>query len=198
MKIFILVFFIVQSTHGISQVQTEASGNQGNLNAMYFSIKSKAETYQDYKVIKEVKLDEFWKVVMDSVKRMKSELKQANITITKLNDDVKNADDKVISVQASVAGIVHDSTHISFFGVSFTKWFFNLLFLIATGTLALFIVFLLGQTRLVNQSIKEKSERLNLLADEFEQYKRKSLEKEKKLSRELQTERNKLLEIKRT
>jgi hypothetical protein len=51
---------------------------------------------------------------------------------------------------------------------------------------------------LVNQSIKEKSERLTLLTDEFDQYKRKSLEKEKKLSRELQTERNKLLELKRT
>lgn len=52
-------------------------------------MKSSSEAYQDYKVIKEVKLDEFWKVVMDSVKRMKLELKQANITITKLNDDVK-------------------------------------------------------------------------------------------------------------
>ena len=167
------------------------------MNAQYLLLKTSSQSFQDYKVIKEVKLDEFWKVVMDSVKRMKSELKQANIIITKLNDDVKNANGKVISVQASVAGIVHDSTHISFFGVSFTKWFFNLLFLIVTGTLALFIVFLLGRTRLVNQSIKEKSESLNLLAGEFEQYKRKSLEKEKKLSRELQTERNKLLEIKR-
>jgi Zn-dependent M16 (insulinase) family peptidase len=69
---------------------------------------------------------------------------------------------------------------------------------VVTGILVLFIIVLLGRARLVNQSIKEKSERLTLLTDEFDQYKRKSLEKEKKLSRELQTERNKLLELKRT
>lgn len=195
---FLILPFLVFSLVANSQVLQDVLEVNSSLPSRYAKMKSSAESYQDYKVIKEVKLDEFWKVVMDSVKRMKSDLKQANITITKLNEDIKNADEKVISVQASVAGIAYDSTHISFFGVSFTKLFFNLLFLIVTGTLALFIVFLLGRTRLVNQSIKEKSESLNLLADEFEQYKRKSLEKEKKISRELQTERNKLLELKRT
>jgi uncharacterized membrane protein len=163
----------------------------------YIQMKTSSEAYQDYKVIKEVKLDEFWKVVMDSVKRMKLDNRLANQSIAKLNDDLKNANEKVSSVQASVAGLVYDSQHISFFGIHFSKWVFNGIFMIVTGVLVFFIIALLGRARLVNQSIKEKSESLTLLTDEFDQYKRKALEKEKKLSRELQTERNKLLELKR-
>jgi hypothetical protein len=195
---FLILPFLVVSLVANGQVQQVVLETNLPLPQQYVQLKSTAETYQDYKVIKEVKLDEFWKGVMDSVKRLKVEIKQANQSIAKLNSDFKAAGEKVDSVQASVTGLVHDSQHISFFGIGFTKWFFNISFLVVTGILVLFIIVLLGRARLVNQSIKEKSERLTLLTDEFDQYKRKSLEKEKKLSRELQTERNKLLELKRT
>lgn len=194
---FLFLPFVVVSLVANGQVQQAVLEANASLPQRYVQLKSTAETYQDYKVIKEVKLDEFWKGVMDSVKRLKLEVKQANQSISKLNHDIKAAGEKVDSVQASVAGLVHDSQHISFFGIGFTKWFFNILFLVVTGVLVFFIIALLGRARLVNQSIKEKSESLTLLTEEFDQYKRKSLEKEKKLSRELQTERNKLLELKR-
>lgn len=96
-----------------------------------------------------------------------------------------------------MADLVHDSTHISFFGIPINKWLFNILVLAVVAGLSLFILLLLGRTRLVNNAMKEKLDSLQSITDEFEQYKRKALEKEKKLSRELQTERNKLLELKR-
>lgn len=194
---FLIVPFIIISSAVCGQDKRAILEVNPSLPNRYVQMKSSAETYQDYKVIKAAKLDEFWKVVMDSVKQLKIEVKQANQSIAKLNGDLKNAGDKVESVQASVAGLIHDSQHISFFGISFTKWVFNILFLVVVGVLAFFIFALLGRARLVNQSIKEKSESLTLLTDEFDQYKRKALEKEKKLSRELQTERNKLQELKR-
>lgn len=195
---FLILPFLVVSLVANGQVQQAVLETSPSLPQRYVQLKSTAEIYQDYRLIKEVKLEEFWKEVMDSVKRLKVEIKQANQSIAKLSSDLKAADEKVDSVKASVTGLVHDSQHISFFGIGFTKWFFNILFLVVTGILVLFVIALLGRTRLVNQSIKEKSESLTLLTDEFDQYKRKSLEKEKKLSRELQTERNKLLELKRT
>jgi hypothetical protein len=43
-------------------------------------------------------------------------------------------------------------------------------------------------------SMKERADAFTSLSNEFEEYKRKAMEKQTKLSRELQTERNRLSE----
>jgi hypothetical protein len=54
-----------------------------------------------------------------------------------------------------------------------------------------------GRMRLLVTAVQEKMELANLTLRELEEFKRKSLEKQIKLSRELQNERNKLVELKR-
>ena len=168
-----------------------------NLNERYLQMKATSQTFQDYKVIKEVRLDEFWKMTMDSVRYQRQQLNEAKQTIALLTGQLKQTGEAVKSIQASTADLVYNSRHISFFGVPFNKWLFNFLVLGVTGGLVFLLLILLGRGRLISTAIKEKTDSLQAITDEFEQYKRKALEKEKKLSRELQTERNKLLELKR-
>jgi len=52
-----------------------------------------------------------------------------------------------------------------------------------------------GRLKMIYQSLKEKMEMENLITKEFENYKRKALDKQMKLSRELQNERNKMAEM---
>jgi len=49
-----------------------------------------------------------------------------------------------------------------------------------------------GKLRLISSEAKETKELLNFSMHELEEYKKKSLEKQAKLSRELQTERNRI------
>jgi len=61
--------------------------------ARYGAMKSKAETYQDYKVIKEYTMDGVWKIMFDSVKEQKNIIKQERQTISKLEVDLVAAKD---------------------------------------------------------------------------------------------------------
>jgi hypothetical protein len=190
-----IALLMIQSAFG--QVQLAPLDANANLNNRFAYIKATSQTFQDYKVIKEVRLDEFWRMTMDSVNKQRQAIKQSQQTIDLLTKQLTATGASVKTIQASMADLVHDSTHISFFGIPVNKWLFNILVLAVVGGLAFVIVLLLGRTRLINMAIKEKVDSLQSITDEFEQYKRKALEKEKKLSRELQTERNKLLELKR-
>ena len=198
MKSFILIsLFLAAASFASSQPTNSPKVENLDLNNRYLQMKTTSQTFQDYKVIKEVALDGFWKMTMDSVRKQRMEIKSAQESIALLKSQVKAVNDSIKTVNASVKEIVYDSTHISFFGISLHKAFFVTLITLITVGLIVIIGLLFGRMRLMDHAVKEKTESNTLLADEYEQYKRKSLEKEKKLSRELQTERNKLQEMKR-
>jgi Tfp pilus assembly protein PilN len=159
----------------------------------YVSMKKSSETFQDYKVIKEGILDGVWRVTLDSIKNQKAKFANANEVIAQLESEVATQKAAVAKIQASMETVVYDSTHISFFGINFTKsLFISLVLLIGVGLLVA-IAAVTGKLKLMYTSMKEKIETVNLLSQEYEDYKKRALEKQVKLSRELQTERNKLM-----
>ncbi|MFM9836997.1 MAG: hypothetical protein ACKVOQ_01965 [Cyclobacteriaceae bacterium] len=163
------------------------------LQERYVGMKKSSETFQDYKVIKEGILDGMWRVTLDSIKNHKAKFANANEVIAQLETEVATQKAAVAKIQASMETIVYDSTHISFFGINFTKsLFITLVLLIVVGQLVA-IAAITGKLKLMYTSMKEKMETVNILSHEFEDYKKRALEKQVKLSRELQTERNKLM-----
>ncbi|HRG08803.1 MAG TPA: hypothetical protein PLJ08_09515, partial [Cyclobacteriaceae bacterium] len=57
------------------------------------------------------------------------------------------------------------------------------------------IVGVTARLKMLQASVKDKAQVADSLTHEFEEYKRKALERQTKLSRELQNERNKLVEL---
>lgn len=166
------------------------------LNERYFLMKTKAQTYQDYKVIKGFVLDGVWKIVMDSVKSQKLLITGANETISQLKGSLETAQITLIKERESVAGIVNDSTHISLLGIDFKKSVFLILVAIVFSAFVLIISFIAGKMKLMRAIMKEKIVIADVVTHEYEEFKRKALEKQTKLSRELQSERNKMEELK--
>jgi len=76
------------------------------------------------------------------------------------------------------------------------KTFAAIFFALVIG-LVLAIGVLTGKLKSMYSAIKEKIDLVNATTFEFEEYKHKALDKQTKLSRELQNERNKLMEMKR-
>jgi uncharacterized protein HemX len=61
--------------------------------------------------------------------------------------------------------------------------------------LALAIGVIVYSLNLMRRNLKEKADLATAISTEYEDYKRKAMEKQTKLSRELQNERNKLQEL---
>ena len=160
-------------------------------------MKTKSQSYNDYKVIKETVLDGVWKITRDSIAARKIMLANANKTIADLKAQANVAKTTLEQKEASMQDVLYDSTHISVLGIPMTKQFFLGAVAVLVAVLGIALILITGKLKMMYTSVKEKSELALAIHSEYEEYKRKALDKQTKLSRELQNERNKLAEIRR-
>jgi len=100
--------------------------------------------------------------------------------------------------EATIAPTEHAASHINFAGIEFNKTAFTGLVIAIVAALVLMLLLILGRLKMVNNDVKEKKEAFERVTLELEDYKHKALEKQSKLSRELQNERNRAQETRGT
>ncbi len=175
----------------------ETVDEKSTLRERFGVMKTKSQTFNDYKVIKEVVLDGVWKITMDSINSNKATVRDMRNKVASLETDLKNTQAALQQKEVSMEEITYAGTHISFFGINFEKKaFVGIVGICILGLLALLGI-VAGKLKSQYSSLKEKSELVDATNNEFEDYKRKALDRQTKLSRELQNERNKLTEMKR-
>lgn len=196
MKFLYSLLLVLYVSHSFAQSAAKAIEDPNlNLKERYQVMKENSQTYGEYKVIKEFILDGFWKLNVDSINKQHALLKESNSQIASLRTELLSTQNELKVQQASVEEIVFDSKHISVVGIPFTKGTFLILTAIILAGLALVVAFAFARMKIVNAGMKEKSLLAHAVTQEFEEYKHKALDKQTKLSRELQNERNKLLEL---
>ncbi len=168
-----------------------------NLEERYKEMKSTSQTFKDYKVIKEIVLDKVWKITADSIAKKEGQLAEAEKEIATLKDELTSVRNSMQAQQTSMEEVVYDSTHISVLGVPFSKAVFILLSAAVVGGLAFVLSIAFARVKIANSLVKEKTLIADAMTHELEDFKKKSMEKQTKLSRELQNERNKWQEYRK-
>ena len=199
MKRIIMVPCLVLLAHflfaqgGVSEAFSDK--NSYTLNQRYAILRDKTPSYRDYKEIKTYALDSWWKIVLDSIKSQKALYNQSKAKIVSLENQLAQSKKLMEEKEGSMEAMLHAGTHINALGFDFSKTFFiTLVSLIVVGLLTLAGI-LVARLKWIQSSMREKIDSANRLSIEFEDYKRKALDKQMKLSRELQNERNKLSEL---
>ena len=188
--------FLYTLTFG--QAPVDALQGPYSLKDRYAIMKEKSQSYQNYKVIKESVLDGVWKITLDSIKAKDAAVRNANQQIKQLHAEVNKAQQAVKQKEESVKDVTYDSAHITVLGIDFSKGFFLTLIGIILAGLIGFLAFIMTRMRYQDKSMREKTLTINMVTNEYEEYKRKAMEKQTKLSRELQDERNRLQELRRS
>ena len=160
-----------------------------SLNGQYQYLLTKVYRYQ------QPLISAFWKVASDTLNLSRSRLRAAQNrliaqgkTIDSLKADVTNKDQNLTAESTRVNGI-------TVLGVTMSKATYNLLtwgLVLLFGAIALFVILRSGS---YGREAKYRTQLYTELEEEFKAYKAKANDKEKKLARELQTERNKLDEL---
>ncbi len=197
MKFTLAIFILLSSLGAVAQNQAASALEKDGktLKERYAVMKDKSETFNEYKVIKEYILDGMWKLTTDSIQKVHSDLAEAKAEAAQLQMSLDAAMAAVQKKEDSMAEVEHAATHISVLGMDFSKSFFlGLVGFVFLGMIVL-VGIVTGRLKMIYQSLKEKMEMENLISKEFENYKRKALDKQMKLSRELQNERNKMAEM---
>lgn len=185
-----------QVTYAQQQPAEDAAlSTNPNLNERFLLLKSRSQDFKDYKVIKHTVLDGFWKIVRDSVAAKEQARRESDKKILSLKAELAQTQTVLKQKEESMQEVVHDSAHISVLGIDFSKGVF-------LTTIAIIVLVLLGivgiaaaRLKVMYRSQKDRADAFNELSNEYEDYKRKAMDKQTKLSRELQNERNRLSEM---
>ncbi|UII25017.1 hypothetical protein LVD15_17095 [Fulvivirga maritima] len=165
------------------------------LDDQFANLKENSGTYKSYKVIEQTELADFWKVVQDSVSQSKQKLSEANTQITNQQSEISKLKTTITEKDEAIGAKDYLATHIEALGIDIEKESFKII----TYTIIIALLVALGiiiyKYKDNNKVAKKKTGDYDRLHEEFEEYKRNALEKQMKLRRDLQTERNKLDDI---
>lgn len=167
-----------------------------SLKGQYQLMLSKSKTLNGYKLVNPARLGSFWKNVNDTLATGRRQLANTTKKIKEQENNIASLKAQISGNESSLASSNAKVNEISFLGISFTKSNYNTIVwtLIIALAIALAIVILRSAKHI--HEAKYRSNLYEEISQEYQAYKTKANDKEKKLARELQDERNKLDELK--
>lgn len=151
----------------------------------------KASNWQQYKMITRTDFQILQKNIVDSVTALKKNIENKQLTINEQEKNVTALNDKITSLTEKLNSSIDKEDKINFIGIGMTKNTYNLLLWSIITILAITTVFFFMRFKNSNSLTKAAKSNLAEIEEEFELHRRKSLEKEQKLRRQLQDEINK-------
>ena len=193
-----LLFFAGIFSYAISHAQEvpaktspEGSLNSGTIESQFDYLNSISNNFQEYKVVKKANLDKIEGNVTDSLNVFKEQLvsinnqvKEQKAAIDQLNNDLKTS-------QSDLQQALDMKDSFSFMGMYIHKSTYNTLMwglVILLAVALLFFIYRFKRNYSVTAEIKQS---LMETREEFDLHRRNTLERERKLNRQLVDEMNK-------
>jgi uncharacterized protein YoxC len=167
-----------------------------SLNGQYKFMLSRTRTSADgYKMIAGYRLDQLWKSVGDTLRKERTERKGLQQKLTDQEKTVSYLKTEISGKEASLNEHTNKVNEIRFLGIPFEKGTYHIIVWSVIAVLAIALIIVIARSGKSISEAKHRSQLYNEISDEYQAYKSKAVEKERKLARELQDERNKLDEL---
>jgi hypothetical protein len=178
----------------IISVSTNAWAQQPGipLSKQYEDVVAKAGSYQGFK---ENKLEFLWKSMSDSLQKERQLLKEAQAKLLKNRQTANQSKAGLATAQLELEKSEARVNQVSFLGIPLEKGTYNLVMWGIVLFLGAGLAFAIYRSGASMREARYNTGLYNDLTEEFQKHKVNSNEKEKKLARELQTERNRITEL---
>ncbi|MFY7917739.1 MAG: hypothetical protein ACOVOF_00345 [Chryseotalea sp.] len=188
-----LIISLILSMVVLSSAKADSTQN---ILQKFKQIQQASQTYKDYKVIKISTLTSWTNQLEVFVQQQNKAVNNLQRDNLQLLQRVENLEKDLLETNAKLKQQEIVQAHVSFAGIDIHKNTWLIFCTVTIGAaLAGFSFFAVRNKILIAQLSTKKQELLGLNS-EFENLKQHSLEKQIKLSRELQNERNKLEQLK--
>lgn len=196
MKKFILPFiavFTLVLMSATSQAQDSAKVDP-SLKGQYQLMLSKSRTLDGYKLVNPNRLAGFWKNVRDTISTERRELMQSKAKLAEQQKTIGGLQQQIEGKENALSDSNARLNEITFLGMSFSKSTYNTIVWTLIIILGLGLAIAIIRSAKLAHEARYRSGLYNEIAAEYQSYKVKANDKEKKLARELQDERNKFEE----
>ncbi|MEO2053235.1 MAG: tRNA (guanine-N1)-methyltransferase [Allomuricauda sp.] len=174
---------------------TPVSGNQ-SLKEQFEELERKSTNYRSgngvpYEVIKLSGLNELKANIFDTISTANKTIKDLSATITANTAEIESLNSKLQETTNKLNEVTEEKDSISFFGALISKGTYNFILWSIIFGLLLLLLFFIYRFRNSNFLTQQAKSALAELEEEYENHRRRALEREQKISRQLQDELNK-------
>ncbi len=195
MKIVNLIIVVLFCSNSFAQTQLT---KKQQLDALPNTIENqliktygKASNWQKYKMITRADFQALQKNIVDSVVSLKKNIKTKQLKINEQEKSILGLNEKIETLTNNLNSSIDEENKISFIGIGMSKNTYNLFVWSIITILAITTVFFILRFKNSNNLTKAAKTNLAEIEEEFDLHRKKSIEKEQKLRRQLQDEINK-------
>ncbi|MDT0644504.1 hypothetical protein RM553_16815 [Zunongwangia sp. F363] len=188
-RIFALLFFAAVFTQ--AKAQDSLTNTQQPVRTEFDELIQSSNDYQGYKVIDYDRIIELRNTTSAYIENLRNEITTQKNTMDRQNQEIEELKAQLSNTQADLERVNNEKDAITFLGLPFSKGSYKAIMWGLVGLLVLALLFFIYKYRSSNATTKEARKKLDETEKEFDAYRAKSLEKEQRLGRLLQDERNK-------
>ena len=180
-----------------SFAQEETSDDQDmTLKGQFEDMERKSTNYRSgngipYEVIKLSSLNEIKKNIFDSISTANASIKELTATIAANKAEIEDLNAKLQDTTNKLNTVTTEKDSVSFFGAQISKGTYKFILWSIIFALLLFLLLFIYKFRNSNFLTSQAKTALADLEQEYEDHRRRALEREQKISRQLQDELNK-------
>jgi hypothetical protein len=170
----------------------EPSLDKGTIDSQFEFVYKKSGNYRAdgkrYEVVRTLNLDKLRKNVKDTINAFNKNKAELKATISGNEATIASLNDKLEQTTANLNRITEEKDSMSFFGLLVSKSSYNLIMWTVIIVLFLMLLLFIYRYRNSNYLTQEAKVRLSELELEYEDHRRRALEREQRISRQLQDE----------
>jgi hypothetical protein len=161
-----------------------------SLNGQYQFMLSRSKNINGYKLINPGRLAGVWQSALDTLKKERGELKKVNAKLAEQGKNINTLQSEINGKETSLTTSNAKVNEITFLGIAFDKGTYHIIVWSIIIVLALALVIVIARSAKNIIEAKHRTQLYDEISTEYQAFKSKANEKERKLARELQDERN--------
>ncbi|HAF78922.1 MAG TPA: tRNA (guanine-N1)-methyltransferase [Maribacter sp.] len=185
----------VQFAQNAEEEEDKLSLDKGPISNQFDYIAKRSGNYRAdgvrYEVVKESNLFKIRKNVLDSIAAMNKKTGELKATIAEHETTITSLNKKLEETTTNLGLVTEEKDSMSFLGLPVSKGTYNFVLWTIIGALFLTLGLFIYKFRNSNILTQEAKQNLSELEVEYEDHRRRALEREQKISRQLQDEINK-------
>ncbi len=192
-KLAIVLLFLLSISLSFAQVQPEEklSLNKSTINNQFEYVITKSNRYQEYKVVKKTWLYALKAHTLDSLKAVKKQLSDTKILVDNQDKEIQVLKTNLTDTNSTLNQTNLEKDSMSLFGMLMSKTSYNVLMWSIIAGLLAFLLLFIYKFKNSNAVTKDAQFSLAETEEEFDEHRKRALEREQKVMRRLQDEINK-------
>ncbi|KPQ14091.1 MAG: hypothetical protein HLUCCX10_11390 [Algoriphagus marincola HL-49] len=183
--VFLALTVTLLSGELLAQETNENALQSGTIDEQFDYIYGASNNYQDYKVVRRSFLDRLKSNMLDSIQTMRGEVLELKKDVQTRQDSIRSIQNLLAQTESEKQEAIAAKDNFNFLGLGIQKGVYSTFMWVLVGALAAALALFSFKYFRSFSKIKKAEKDLAELQEEFEKHRKNTLERERKLKREL-------------